>query len=358
MVKKDTRIWTAWRFILCLTISFVMAGSNPAAAQSSRGPRISFENVVFSFGTVREGTAVEAVFPVRNTGDAPLQIERLQTACGCTAAAVDVVPAPAAGQPAAVLAGGQATSIKVTFDTTGFQGKKVKTVRVISNDPNAPATVLTLKGEIEQDIEVDPPRIVFGEVPKGRDVEKTATALVRKGSGFKILDAVSRSEFLEPHLEDVRQNDREGRTLRLVLKKDAPAGDLRSEVTLRTSSDKHPAIVVPVFARVLTDLRPSSPYVSFDLLEGPLTQPVTKEIELVNASEQPINIQSVDVDGSSIRAELKTVIPGKRYQLIVTLLPEAMGTVRSKVTLNTDHPDEDQRTVLVPVYALISRKSD
>ena len=58
-------------------------------------------------------------------GDAPLKIEHIHTACGCTAAVLDsdtILPQ-------------QKTELRVTFDTTGFQGAKVKTVRVYTNDP-------------------------------------------------------------------------------------------------------------------------------------------------------------------------------------------------------------------------------
>ena len=54
--------------LLFLTYSIIQAGN---------GPRIVIEDEVFNFGEIWEGQIIEQPFKVRNTGDQPLEIKRI-----------------------------------------------------------------------------------------------------------------------------------------------------------------------------------------------------------------------------------------------------------------------------------------
>ena len=59
---------------LFLTASFVFA-----SAQT-----ISFDKTTFDYGTVKAGADGHRFFTVKNTGDKPLIISKVQASCGCT----------------------------------------------------------------------------------------------------------------------------------------------------------------------------------------------------------------------------------------------------------------------------------
>jgi Protein of unknown function (DUF1573) len=50
-----------------------------ASAQQAKGPKIEAKELKFNFGKVVQGTQAAHVFEVRNTGTAPLIIEKVQT---------------------------------------------------------------------------------------------------------------------------------------------------------------------------------------------------------------------------------------------------------------------------------------
>src|SRR6187402_3203154 len=98
-------------------VSQAIAADPVAAAKTSSSmPRMNVPDATYDFGAVRQGTRVEHQFELKNTGAAPLKIERMHTSCGCTAAVLD----------SDTIAPGGKTHLKATFDTTGFQGAKMK----------------------------------------------------------------------------------------------------------------------------------------------------------------------------------------------------------------------------------------
>jgi hypothetical protein len=54
--------------LLFLTYSIIQAGI---------GPKMVIEDQVFNFGEIWEGQIIEQPFKVRNTGDQPLEIKRI-----------------------------------------------------------------------------------------------------------------------------------------------------------------------------------------------------------------------------------------------------------------------------------------
>jgi len=91
-------------------------------------PTVAPENMVFNtenhnFGTVQEGAPAEFTFTFRNTSNQPIVLQRVQPACGCTAA--DYTKEP--------VLPGQSGYIKAAFGTQGRPGTHSKTIAVLSN---------------------------------------------------------------------------------------------------------------------------------------------------------------------------------------------------------------------------------
>ena len=99
-------------------------------------PVMQFEETVYDFGTIDQGTNVEHRFTFTNTGDAPLVIVDAKSSCGCT------VPE----KPKDPIAPGKNGQIKVKYDTNRV-GPIRKTVTVYSN-ATEPIKALKIKGEV------------------------------------------------------------------------------------------------------------------------------------------------------------------------------------------------------------------
>lgn len=104
-----------------------------------KAPHVAFDTTTFNFGTVKEGTNVEYSFIFRNTGKSLLKILKTKASCGCTA--TDPVKTE--------LKKGEASEIKIVFNTSGRKGNQHKTITVITNDPDNSVIVLHVEGTVE-----------------------------------------------------------------------------------------------------------------------------------------------------------------------------------------------------------------
>ncbi len=113
---------------LLLTASFAFA-----SAQT-----ISFDKTTYDYGTVKAGSDGHRLFTVKNTGDKPLIISKVQASCGCTTPEWSQDP----------IMPGKTAEIKVGYNTT-INGAFTKIIEVFSNDPQNARAVLNIKGNVE-----------------------------------------------------------------------------------------------------------------------------------------------------------------------------------------------------------------
>jgi hypothetical protein len=106
--------------------------------QRANAPKASFNTTRHNFGTVKTGTSVKYAFEVKNTGKSELVIRRTSASCGCTA----THPAKTNLQP------GESTTIEANFNTSGRSGRQIKTITVITNDPDNASVVLMIEGDL------------------------------------------------------------------------------------------------------------------------------------------------------------------------------------------------------------------
>lgn len=113
---------------LFLTASFALA-----SAQT-----ISFDKTTFDYGTVKVGADGHRVFTVKNTGDKPLIISKVQASCGCTTPEWSQDP----------IMPGKTAPIKVGYNTT-IVGPFTKIIEVYSNDANNSRSVINITGTVD-----------------------------------------------------------------------------------------------------------------------------------------------------------------------------------------------------------------
>ncbi len=101
-------------------------------------PLIWSPNRTHNFGDLREGQIVAHNFKIFNRGGDTLRITKLRSSCGCTVANVG----------SKVLAPGDSTLIRVTFNTKNKRGVQRKTIFVLSNDPYSPRLKFTLNATV------------------------------------------------------------------------------------------------------------------------------------------------------------------------------------------------------------------
>jgi hypothetical protein len=112
--------------------------SGLSADDLKNAPIVTFDVQSFDFGDIKQGSKVEHLFNLKNTGKKDLVIRDVKSSCGCTA----VSPSKN------IVSSGESVPLKVTFDSTGKQGRADKTITVITNDPKNPTTVLRISSNI------------------------------------------------------------------------------------------------------------------------------------------------------------------------------------------------------------------
>src|ERR1035437_5281076 len=115
--------------LVCLVFSMVAMSQKPV---------ISFDVKTHDFGKVNEKDGnVTYVFDFTNKGNAPLVVNRVQAACGCTTPTWTKEP----------IEPGKTGTISVTYNTSGRPGVFTKSINVYTTDGTEPV-VLIIRGEV------------------------------------------------------------------------------------------------------------------------------------------------------------------------------------------------------------------
>jgi len=344
-----------WGAVFTLTLSsLVHAQATPAANQptippppssstnptTNNAPHIVFKELLYDFGKVEQGEQINRLFHFTNQGNRDLRIEAVKTSCGCTAAVLS----------SKVIAAGQEGTISATFDTSNFFGEKVKTISVHSNDPLQPVTTLTLQGEIEVEVAVEPAQLYLGRVRRGAEATHTVELLYDANKQIAITNITSESPLIDVRSEDIEKNQKKGKKLFVTLRKDAPLGRVSTKVAVTTTSQKRPTLSIPVFGNIEGDLLVQPPQVSF----GVVRKGDTKEYDISIKSRAPNPVRMVRTQSSTptVIAEMDTAKDGAEYQLTLKVNPDGdPGQIRGEVQVFTDHPVE--KVLTIPVYGML-----
>ncbi|MDR2350794.1 MAG: DUF1573 domain-containing protein [Deltaproteobacteria bacterium] len=149
--------------ILGLSFALLLTGfARPADAD----PKLIVVSPKYEAGQNPAGTAVKHDFIVKNEGRDPLIIERVVPGCGCTLASFDSFIAP-----------GRTGKISVNVDLyREWAGQEfLKTVTVISNDPENSRVRLAIHGTVGQPGNRPAPRPVASAAPRDEPAADPAT---------------------------------------------------------------------------------------------------------------------------------------------------------------------------------------
>lgn len=211
-------------------------------------PKLVLPQNSFDFGDIKQGETVSHTFVLTNSGGDLLKISNVQASCGCTAAV------PEKNE----LAPGESTNLPVKFNSTGRMGNQVKTVRIFSNDPQAPEVTITISGNVisgEQSGAV--PAIYFpetqhdfGKVSEGNKVNYTFK-FVNKGQSELSIKAVKSSCGCTAALlsSNVIKPGQEG-TIKVEFDTKNRSGKNSKTITVESNDPKDPTKVLTIYADV------------------------------------------------------------------------------------------------------------
>ena len=314
----------------------VLALSSTNTAATNSGPRIEFADLTHDFGRMEAGTLATNTYYFTNTGNQPLEIQDVQSSCGCAAAA----------NYSRLVAPGQKGSVPVIFDSTGRAGQTMRTIKVLSNDSTQPTVVLQFTALVWKPIDAIP---VVAAFHFGADSQTNQTRVIRLTSNLDELvtlsEPVCTNKSFRPELKVIK----EGREFELRVEVITPlaAGSWSAPIELKTSSSKMPVVTVLAYAMVQPALTLLPPEISIPA--EPLEQEQSFTVAIQNNGTNSLSLTEPTLKVPGAKVELRELQPGRSFSLIVSL-PAGFSVTRGQaveVRLKSNHPQTP--IVTVPV---------
>lgn len=152
-----------------------------AAAQ----PKLVVEGgTKLDLGAIIRGNVVERNVTLKNDGDQPLYLGRVQASCGCTGTVVS----------SDTIAPGKTGTLLIKFNSKNFNGPIHKTVTINSNSGNQPQTVVEFTGVVNSEVDITPAQLWFRNAEVGRTSNASFTV---KNNGKTDLKLTGYSTELE-----------------------------------------------------------------------------------------------------------------------------------------------------------------
>ena len=311
---------------LALLIPIVAFAQSPAPAV----PRISFDALNFDFGKIPADTKVSHRFKVTNTGQAPLNITRLNPSCGCTSTVLGKW----------TLAPGESTEVEVNFNPAGFRGLSHKSIQVVSDDPASPTTTLTFQADVVREISPSTDSVFFQDLV--RSTPRRASVKFSSGTDKPVVLTEAKAPGA-PYLTAALRPDGNDAWVDITLDgRKVPAGRQvgADAVVVRTANPKVPTVVLTV----QWEMRAS---VTAEPLRVAWAEPAGKELRtkvlLKQVDGRPFRVVSAKTSNPLLTVEGAGLAAAARQELEVVLSADTRpGLYTEKVQLALDDPDQPE----------------
>jgi hypothetical protein len=121
-----------------LSANLVEDFSGLSKAELENAPVFKVASTTVDIGTMAQGTSKDVEFKYKNEGKRDLNIRLVKPSCGCTAVQ----------QGSMVIKPGQESSIKASFNSSGYSGKVTKAIYVYTDDPKNSEVVVFLNADV------------------------------------------------------------------------------------------------------------------------------------------------------------------------------------------------------------------
>ena len=348
----------------------------PVARQSTgavtQGPLVQVVNGSdYDFGVMERNGTRNHRFEIKNTGDAPLTLQKGETTCKCTInKLVDGILQP-----------GESVNVELEWiaKEVGPDQVFMQTADIKTNDPSRKVLRLTVRGDIITTVKVVPPVLVMSSIPSSQGAEGEVMIysyrtddlefVGKPGKDPKLKDLID--AVVEPLTEKELAEDKRalsGKRLKIFLKPGLPLGALDQTVWLKTNLEDSPLVPVHFQGQVVGDIsiygrnyNRATNYLSLGkvsategyqgelriLVRGPHRETVQFEVESVDPADVLVaKLRSQETEGA-----------GKAAQHFLTVsLPKGTDPVRrsavgggkpGQIILRTTHPEDKQLVITV-----------
>lgn len=329
-----------WLFgAFLFTVAWTPAAVTPAPARAATGPLLRIAERKIDFGTVDQFQQLHHVLVMRNNGDAPLKILKIDTSCGCTVG----VPADSVVLP------GTDVKIDITFSTREYEGPQEKTLTITTNDPGEPIVHIAVTVDVKPYVRMDPTTIHFDPVRKGETAAKTVRFAADKDFGLEIGTITGGEDLLKITTRKEPSSKEVVYVLTVALRPDAPAGQFRTLVKIemkgrvtRTFDLLATGAVISYFVVKTDDIRLRMP-------TAVVGKSATARVEITCDGTKPYRLSGVETSLPFLTGEI--VPQGKDFEIVLTVAPNApVGDYKGKIVIKTTDPAQPEIDLIVMGY--------
>jgi len=347
------------------------AGADTIGDGQEDGPRVTMvTGSDFDFGVMERNGTRSHQFEIKNTGNAPLSLEKGETTCKCTMnKLVDGVLQP-----------GESVKIELEWiaKEVGPDMVFVQTADIKTNDPSRKVLRLTIRGDIITTVKVVPSVLVLSSISASEGAEGQVSVYSYRTDDLDFVETKvdpKLKEFIEAVVEPMSVEElgednraRSGKKIKIRLKPGLPVGLLDQTVWLKTNLEDSPLVPVYFQAKVVGDITiygRNFNRVTNHLRLGKVDQADGLQAELrflVRGEDRDavkLTVASVDPPGS-LEAKVRSsdqAVTGKASQHFLDItIPKGADVISRlgdnqekpvRILLNTTHPQFKTITITV-----------
>jgi hypothetical protein len=309
----------------------------PPAATNALGPRMTFATNAYHFGKVTAGTLVKHVFIVTNTGDQTLEILKVAPGCHCTTVgdwthAHKIEP-------------GQTGEIPIQLDTGAFRGDVTRTITVTSNDKLAPVQMLTLAGTIWKIIEVSPQFAYINVMPDAPSNSTSVVHIMNQSDEPVTLSApTSANGSFKAELKTIKP----GKEFEVTITAVPPLapGNTAGTISIKTSLTNMPVLNITAIAMMQSAVG----VVPLQIVLPPqIVAWTTNLVTIANNGSKALALSDPEVSDKRASVELKTITPGRSFQLAAVFPPGFELAPGQQAQLSVKSDNASRPVISVPI---------
>lgn len=313
----------------------------PEQAEPKLVPLVLAEAGVYDFGEALGGGEIGYTFKLKNIGQKPLRIEKVEESCACTATIASKGDIPP----------GEFGIIEAVLTVPSENRQVEESINVYTNDPIQSRVTLILKGTAFVPITTFPSRLLLGSIHPKTSITKSLT-IHQKGK-TQILAVRTDSAHLKATIVSAKADPIT--RVEVALLESAPPGTFSHNVLVDYQyKEKETTHEVLVFGEVLEAFTVSPKRFFFGLIRD--KSAVSKTVSISSINDQPFKITSVESDSAYVITKVTPQGDKVGYQLTATVQPEApAGELSGEILVKTDNIV--QPTIRVPFLGGISNSN-
>lgn len=129
------------------------------------------------------------------------------------------------------------------------------------------------------------------------------------------------------------------------------SGNVAKSVTVTCDDPTQNTIYLQIKGSVWKPIDVEPRYAYFTVIEGSETNQA-KVVRITNNTEEEMQVSAPEVKGEGFKAELKTVRPGKEYEVTISLVPPVEST-RSIVPVTLKTTSTNMPVITISAYAIV-----